>query len=179
MTEKQYCYKYPRPALTADSVVFGFDGADLNVLLIQRKNEPFEGDWAFPGGFMEIEETIEACAFRELREETGIIPAFMDQVGTFSAIDRDPRGRVVTVAFYTLVKLQDYQPEAADDAAHADWFRIDELPSLAFDHTKILRFALSKLKERLKQIANDQLQPVTSFSVPELQRLYEAVGNER
>lgn len=177
MIEKQYCYKYPRPALTADCVVFGFDGADLSLLLIQRKNDPFKGYWAFPGGFMEMEETIEECAFRELREETGILPSFMDQIRTFSAVDRDPRGRVVTVAFYSLVKIQDFSPEAADDAAVVSWFRIDELPPLAFDHNKILQFALSKLKERLKQIANDQIQPATSFSVPELQRLYEAVGN--
>lgn len=175
--EKQYCYKYPRPALTADCVVFGFDGADLSVLLIQRANEPFQGQWAFPGGFMEIEETIEECALRELREETGIVPAFAEQVKVFSATDRDPRGRIVTVAFYTLVKMPDFTPEAGDDANRAEWFRIEELPSLAFDHKEILQAALGKLKDRLRQAAHDSIQPETAFSAPELQRLYEATGN--
>lgn len=173
--ERQYCYKYPRPALTADCVVFGFDGADLSVLLIQRKNEPFQGAWAFPGGFMEIGETIEACALRELREEAAIEPAYIEQVKVFSAVDRDPRGRVVTVAFYTLIKIEEQNPVAGDDAVEARWFRLDELPVLAFDHAGILQAAQARLKERLRQMADDRFQPETSFPVPGIHLLYEAI----
>lgn len=174
--EKQYCYKYPRPEITADGVVFGFDGVDLHVLLIERKNDPFQGKWALPGGFMEMDETVEECVVRELREETGFIPAFMEQAGVFSAIDRDPRGRVVTVAFYTLLRLKDYQPEAGDDARRAQWFRMDDLPSLAFDHDAILHTALARLKETIRQAVDYRLQPDAPFSMPELQRLYEILS---
>lgn len=174
--EKQYCYKYPRPELTADCVVFGFDGVDLSVLLIERKNEPYTGNWALPGGFMNMDETIEECALRELREETGIIPAFTEQIHTFSAVDRDPRGRVITVGFYTLIRLKEHTPEAGDDANQAKWFRMDELPSLAFDHDDILRAALTRLRETIRQAADYRLQPDTAFSMPELQRLYEVLS---
>lgn len=174
--EKQYCYKYPRPELTADYTVFGFDGVDLSVLLIQRKNEPYEGRWALPGGFMEMDETIEECAVRELREETGITPSFTEQVRTFSTVDRDPRGRVVTVAFYTLLRLNDHQIEAGDDARQAKWFRMDELPPLAFDHDDILFTALAKLRDTIRQAVDYRLQPDTAFSMPELQRLYEVLS---
>lgn len=174
--EKQYCYKYPRPELTADCVVFGFDGIDLSVLLIQRKNDPYKGRWALPGGFMNLDETLEECALRELHEETGIIPAFTEQVRTFSSVDRDPRGRVVTVAFYTLIRLKGNAPEAGDDANQARWFRMDELPPLAFDHDDILQTALAKLRETIRQAVDYRLQPDTAFSMPELQRLYEVLS---
>lgn len=175
--EKQYCYKYPRPAVTADCVVFGFDGADLSVLLIERKHEPYQGCWAFPGGFMNMDETAEECALRELREETGIIPALAEQIRTFTEVDRDPRGRIITVAFYALVKSSSVEPEAGDDASKVSWFSINDLPPLAFDHQQILAAAIEKLKERLRQAAADRGLLEPSFSVPELQRLYEAVGN--
>lgn len=177
--EKQYCYKYPRPALTTDCVVFGFDGADLSVLLIRRANEPFQYAWAFPGGFLEMNETVEEGVLRELREETGIILAFTEQVKVFSAVDRDPRGRIITVAFYTLVKMQDYVPEAGDDASRCKWCRVDELPPLAFDHEEILQAALVKLQERLHLTADDRGAVETSFSAPVLQRLYDAIANSR
>ena len=137
MTEQGYTYKYPRPAVTTDIVLLSDRG---EVLLIQRKNDPYKGCWAFPGGFMEIDETLEDCARRELREETGLDVPNLQQIKAFSAVDRDPRGRTLTVAFGACIAHQ--QPIAHDDAADARWFGLAALPPLAFDHAHILRTAL-------------------------------------
>ena len=173
MDENKYCYKYPHPAVTADCVIFGFDGLNLKVLLIQRGIEPFKGRWAFPGGFMQMDETIEECARRELQEETGLVVNTVDQFHIFSDVNRDPRERVLTVAHYALVRLADV--EGGDDAARAQWFAQDEIPSLAFDHDRILRMALSTLKERIcfEPIGFELLPEV--FTMTELQNLYEAI----
>ena len=173
MDENKYCYKYPHPAVTADCVIFGFDGLNLKVLLIQRGIEPFKGRWAFPGGFMQMDETIEKCARRELQEETGLVVNTVEQFHIFSDVNRDPRERVLTVAHYALVRLADV--EGGDDAARAQWFAQDEIPSLAFDHDRILRMALSTLKERIcfEPIGFELLPEV--FTMTELQNLYEAI----
>lgn len=173
MEENKFYYKYPHPAVTADCVIFGFDGLNLKVLLIQRGIEPFKGRWAFPGGFMQMDETIEECARRELREETGLVINTVEQFHIFSDVNRDPRERVLTVAHYALVRLADV--EGGDDAARAQWFAQDEIPSLAFDHDRILRMALSTLKERIcfEPIGFELLPEV--FTMTELQNLYEAI----
>ncbi|MBR5983747.1 MAG: NUDIX hydrolase [Bacteroidales bacterium] len=168
-----YTYKYPHPALTADCVIFGFDGKELKILLIERGNEPCKGCWAFPGGFMNIDETIEQCARRELKEETGLEPANIEQFHTFSDVNRDPRERVVTVAFIGLVKQSEVV--GGDDAARAQWFAIKDIPRLAFDHDYILRVAQRSLKERIhfEPIGFELMED--EFSMPDLQRLYEAI----
>lgn len=145
MKKRTYTYDYPRPAVTADSVVFcnGSDG--LSVLLIERMNEPFKGCWAFPGGFMDMDEDAEACAIRELKEETGLEIRSMKQVGAFTEVNRDPRGRTVSIAYYAMVVKSEVK--ASDDAAQARWFPIDSIPPLAFDHDKILRMALEEIKK--------------------------------
>lgn len=173
MEENKYCYKYPHPAVTADCVIFGFDGLNLKVLLIQRGIEPFKGRWAFPGGFMQMDETIEECARRELQEETGLVVNTVEQFHIFSDVNRDPRERVLTVAHYALVRLADV--DGGDDAARAQWFAQDEIPSLTFDHDRILRMALSTLKERIcfEPIGFELLPEV--FTMTELQNLYEAI----
>ena len=137
-----YTYKYPHPAVTVDALVFGFDGTDLRLLLIERGKEPYAGKWAFPGGFMEMDETVEECAARELEEETGLSGVSLEQVGAFSAVDRDPRGRTVTVAFWTLVDRDSVSPRAADDAKETRWFPLQQLPALAFDHGDIITRAV-------------------------------------
>ena len=134
-----YTYEYPRPAVTADCVVITRDD-EPKVLLIQRGNEPFKGQWAFPGGFMNMDETTEQCAIRELEEETGLKVSKIKQIGAYSKVDRDPRGRTVTVAYLAIIN----KPETVkglDDAAKAQWFPISALPKLAFDHEEIMRDA--------------------------------------
>jgi 8-oxo-dGTP diphosphatase len=132
-----YTYQYPRPAVTADCVVITREAAP-RVLLIQRGNEPFKGCWAFPGGFMNIDETTEQCAVRELEEETGLRLSSVRQVGTYSRVDRDPRGRTITVAYLALVDVP-VPVQGHDDAARAQWFPLSALPPLAFDHADIMQ----------------------------------------
>lgn len=143
-----YTYKYPRPAVTADCVVVAQEPTP-KVLLIQRGNEPYKGHWAFPGGFMEMSETAEECAVRELKEETGLIINKVYQIGAYSDVDRDPRGRTITIACLAIVDCPK-EVTGSDDAAKAEWFAVDALPPLAFDHEKIMHDALGfwkKLKE--------------------------------
>ena len=170
-----HSYQYPRAALTVDCVVFGFDGGELKVLLIQRALEPFKGKWALPGGFVRVDETIDDAARRELAEETGLQRVFLEQLYTFGDTGRDPRERVVSVAYYALVKLSDHRAKAATDAAHAEWFLISKVPKLAFDHGKILAVALERLKGKVRYqpIGFELLPP--KFTLSELQHLYEAV----
>ncbi|MDE5968671.1 MAG: NUDIX hydrolase [Muribaculaceae bacterium] len=174
--ENKYCYRYPHPALTADCVVFGFNGRELKVLLIERGLEPFLGCWALPGGFMKIDEPIEKAAARELYEETGLSGIYLEQFKTFSSPDRDPRERVVTVAFIALVKPDDYRLVAGDDAVNAHWFLAHQLPPLAFDHRTIIKEARQHLKEiiRLKPVAFELLNK--TFTISELQTLYEVIN---
>lgn len=169
----KYHYKYPHPSVTTDCVIFGFDGVKLNVLLVQRGIEPYKGRWAFPGGFLKMDESAEEGALRELREETGLQGAYLQQFHSFSAPDRDPRERVITIAYYALVKLQEVK--GADDAADARWFALDEVPPLAFDHDLILRTALKALRRQIYfEPIGFELLP-EKFTIKELQKLYEAI----
>src|ERR1041385_2430319 len=145
-----HTYQYPRAALTVDCVVFGFDEGELKVLLIQRAGQPFKGKWALPGGFVRIDETLDQAARRELAEEAGLKNVFLEQLYTFGAIHRDPRERVVSVAYFALVKLEPNTPKAATDAADARWFGISEVPELAFDHAEILNTARTRLKGKVR-----------------------------
>ncbi|MDE7080827.1 MAG: NUDIX hydrolase [Muribaculaceae bacterium] len=177
MSERKYTYEYPRPALTADCVIFGFDGESLKILLVERGLEPYKGCWALPGGFMKMDETIDECARRELLEETGVRDVYVEQFGCFSGVGRDPRGRVVTVAFIALVRPADHQVRGGDDARLAAWFDASDLPPLAFDHKEIIAAARRRLREILV------LRPVAfrlldeTFTVDELRKVYETVNN--
>ena len=173
MEEKNYCYKYPHPSVTTDCVIFGFDGTQLQVLLIERGIEPYKGKWAFPGGFLNMNESAEEGALRELQEETGLTGAYIEQFHTFTEPNRDPRERVITIAYYALVRIQEVK--GGDDAARAKWFALDEVPQLAFDHDMILRTALARLRERIHfQPIGFELLP-EKFTMKELQSLYEAI----
>ena len=140
-----YTYQYPHPAVTADCVIFGYDGTGIKTLLIQRVNEPYRGCWAFPGGYLEMDETVEQCAVRELKEETGLDQGHFRQVKAYSTVDRDPRERNITVAFYVIAKVR--EAKGGDDAADARWFPINALPELAFDHEDIFKDALRQVKK--------------------------------
>ncbi len=170
-----HTYQYPRAALTVDCVVFGFDEGELKLLLIERALEPFKGRWALPGGFVRVDETIDEAARRELAEEAGLKDVFLEQLYTFGAVDRDPRERVVSVAYYALVTLAGHQTRAATDAADARWFPAAKIPKLAFDHAEILATALARLKGKVRYqpIGFELLPP--KFTLSQLQHLYEAV----
>jgi 8-oxo-dGTP diphosphatase len=168
-----HTYQFPRPALTVDCVVFAVDEDVLKVLLVQRGGEPFAGAWALPGGFVRLEETTDQAALRELREETGLSQVFLEQLYTFSSLDRDPRERVVSVAHYALVRPAAVQ--GGTDASQARWFGLAEAPPLAFDHSEILSVALERLrgKVRYQPLGFELLPP--KFTLGQLQRLYEAI----
>lgn len=172
-----YTYEYPRPALTVDCVIFGYEASasSLKVLLIRRKLPPFAGDWSLPGGFVQIEESVEAAAIRELREETGVADVFLEQLYTFGAVDRDPRDRAVSVAYYALVSLQRHPLQAATDASDAQWFELSDLPELGFDHAEILGYAVERLRRKIRyEPIGFELLPET-FTLSQLQRLYEQI----
>lgn len=176
--EFPYKYRYWRPAVAADNVVFRFDGKNLLVLLIKRKNEPFKGQWAFPGGFMEQGETLDQTALRELKEETDIEPVYTNELCVCSDPNRDPRGQTVSAIFYSFVK-KDVVSVAADDAVELDWFDIYELPDLAFDHTEVMQKAISTMRHKIKfdpsffHLLDDH------FTLSELCRLWSCVFNRK
>ena len=176
----EFAYEYEKPVLAVDAVVFGFDYGDLKILLIKRGLEPFIGQWALPGGFVRKGESPDAAARRELAEETGIAQeVFLEQLYTFGEPDRDPRGWVLTVAHFALVKLSDFTIKAATDAKDVQWFRVSDLPQLAFDHAKIISMALQRLKGKVRyQPVGFELLP-PQFSLTELQHLYEALLEQK
>lgn len=194
-----HVYEYPHPAVTVDCVVFGLDEArpapsgaaaqaerpgstlgtrDLTVLLIQRDLDPYAGAWALPGGFVRIDEDLEVAARRELEEETGLRDLYLEQLAAFGAPDRDPRERVITVAYLAIVNLFDHPVAAATDARSARWFALDELPRLAFDHEQILEAALGRLRAMVRE------EPIVfeflpaEFTLRQVQSLYEAILGE-
>lgn len=170
-----FSYEFPRAALTVDIVVFALDEEELRVMLIQRGIEPFEGQWAIPGGFVNVDEELEEAARRELVEETGLKGVFLEQLYTYGAVNRDPRDRVVTVAYYVLVNLEGHAIVASTDARNAAWFSINDLPKLAFDHEKILGDALERLRGKVRyQPIGFELLP-SKFPLRQLQHLYEIV----
>jgi 8-oxo-dGTP diphosphatase len=200
-----YTYQYARPALTVDCVVFGLHDEGLigssrnygdrlgtsshfaqqltrnclKVLLIQRAREPFAGRWALPGGFVDVGETVQQAAHRELVEETGLTGVKLEQLHTFSEPDRDPREHTVSVVHYGLVNIRRGQVRADDDARDAKWFPVGDPPPLAFDHDKILRMAHERLREKIRR------EPIVfellprKFTLSQLQHVYETIRGEK
>jgi 8-oxo-dGTP diphosphatase len=169
-------YEFPRPALTVDCVVFGLDPEPLlKVMLIRRNLEPFKGYWALPGGFVRVDETLDDAARRELQEETGIANVYLEQLYTFGELERDPRERVVTVAYYALVNLEQYIISASTDASDAGWFAVAHIPPLPFDHDRILKTALQRLQSKVRyEPIGFELLP-QKFTLSQLQKLYETI----
>jgi 8-oxo-dGTP diphosphatase len=169
-------FEHPKPSLTVDCVVFGLDESnELRVLLIQRAYDPFAGSWALPGGFVKIEEDLESAARRELEEETAVRDIYIEQLYTFGNFDRDPRGRVVSVAYYALINLKNHPVKASTDAKNAAWFKLDEIPELAFDHKEILSKATERIRAKVlyKPIGFELLPE--KFTLSDLQKLYESI----
>jgi 8-oxo-dGTP diphosphatase len=147
-----YTYDYPMPMVTVDALVFRLTearpGGGVEVLLIRRRRPPFEGLWAIPGGFVEIDEDLEPAAHRELEEETGLRGVALEQLRTFGRPGRDPRGRTISVAYAGIVAAAASAVQGSDDASEARWFPVDALPPLAFDHDEVLRYGLAWLRGR-------------------------------
>jgi 8-oxo-dGTP diphosphatase len=170
-----HTYEFARPALTVDIVVFALDEEDLQVMLVERDLKPFAGQWALPGGFVRVDESLEDAARRELEEETGLKNIFLEQLYTFGDLNRDPRERVVTVAYYALVNFEGHDVHASTDARNAAWFSVNDLPKLAFDHERILRTAHERLKGKVRyQPIGFELLP-EKFTLRQLQHLYEVI----
>lgn len=170
-----YTYEYPHFAVTSDVVVFTLREEALQVLLIRRGAAPFKGRWALPGGFLRPDEDLEGCARRELQEETGLAGFYLEQLYSFGAIRRDPRERVITVAWFALVRSDAVTPRAASDAAGAAWTPVDALPPLAFDHQQIIAMARERLSAKLDySTLAFQLLPAR-FTMRELHAVYETV----
>ena len=170
---------YERPSVTVDVVIFSLVADDLKVLLIKRKAKPFAGEWAIPGGFVHIDESLEQAAERELEEETNVTDVYMEQLYTFGDPDRDPRTRVITVAYFALVPYDAIQHRPGDDATETAWFSMFDLPELAFDHAKILDYALTRLRYKLEYTSvGFELLPDV-FTLSELQKAYEIILGEQ
>lgn len=171
--------KHNRASVTVDVVMMSIRQRDLQVLLIQRRSWPFEGTWAIPGGFVNIDESLETAAKRELQEETGLQDVYLEQLYTFGDPGRDPRTRVITIVYFALLASERLQVKAADDAANVGWFSVYELPSLAFDHEKILHYTLDRLRGKLDYttIAFNLLPE--QFTLRDLQHVYEIILRRR
>lgn len=174
-----FCYPYPHPAVTTDTVLFSLQQEKLCVLLIRRAAEPYRLSWALPGGFLDIDETPEACARRELAEETGIREVYLEQLFTFGDPTRDPRERVISIAYLALAPAIRLKPRAGSDARQASWYPFDALPDLAFDHADILRLAQQRLASKLvDSTIVFQLLP-EYFDLNELHAVYEIILNTK
>lgn len=172
-----YTYEYPRPSVTVDCVVFGYDHREqeLSVLLIERGASPFEGFWALPGGFVDMQESADEAARRELCEETGVRDIYLEQLCTFSEPGRDPRGRVISVAYLALVNRAEHPATGGDDARQAAWHGLASLPELAFDHARILEVALERLRNKIRYAPiGFELLPAR-FTFRDIRRLYETI----
>jgi 8-oxo-dGTP diphosphatase len=174
-----FSYQYPHPAVTTDIVVFSIREGRLQLLLIRRGREPYQGMWALPGGFLDIGEDLEQCAKRELQEETGVEGIYLEQLYTFGRPERDPRERVISVTYYALVCSERLRPRASSDADEVAWFPLDQLPELAFDHDEIIGLAHARLVSKLSySTVAFQFMPET-FTLSELQKVYEILQNEK
>ena len=170
-----YTYEYPHPALTTDIVIFTLQDRQLMVLLIQRANDPYKGHWGLPGGFVDIDEDLDAAALRELKEETGVSGVYLEQLYTFGRPDRDPRERVISVAYYALVPIDWMQIRADSDAKNVGWFPCSRLPVLAFDHRLIIDLARTRLASKLDYSTIALRFMPARFTLSELQQVYETI----
>jgi len=177
MSEDKFCYDYPRASVTTDSVIFNLTSGALNLLLIERKHDPFKNCWALPGGFLEMNENSLECAKRELLEETGLVVSTMEQTGTYTDVNRDPRGRTISIAYTTLITSKE-NLNAGDDAKNVEWFSLFDLPLLAFDHLKVIQDAVfffqvrlksGQLPDFLKSLNNRQLEELQNIAAEYLQ----------
>jgi 8-oxo-dGTP diphosphatase len=183
MTETADTYdvtKYERPSVTVDVVIFTLYDGRLHVLMVQRKHWPYADHWAIPGGFVNMDESLETAARRELAEETGVEDVYLEQLYTFGDPGRDPRTRIISVAYFALIRPEEQQIQVSEESNDVRWFPVDELPApLAFDHDRILRYAIDRLRSKMEYTTLAfQLLP-TEFTLPKLKRIYEEILGEK
>ncbi|MBS3146416.1 NUDIX hydrolase [Candidatus Woesearchaeota archaeon] len=167
--------KFDKPSVTVDIIIFSIISNELKVLLIKRNVEPFKKFWAIPGGFVKMDESLEAAAIRELQEETGVKDVYLEQLYTFGDPNRDPRTRVITVSYFALINAEKVKLMATTDASDVNWYSITKVPKLAFDHDKILRYALQRLRWKLEYTNVVYSLLSERFTLTELQRTYEII----
>jgi 8-oxo-dGTP diphosphatase len=175
MKKQTFEYQYSHPAVTVDCIIFGFDGQTLKVMLVQRKSKPFAKMWALPGAFVNEDESLESCAERVLMKECNISGVYLEQLFTFGTPSRDPRERVISVAYMGLVKTADFELIAGNDELQIEWRDVQNVGDLAFDHSQILETAIQRIRGKISY------QPIgfelmnAKFTLPQLQQLYEAI----
>ena len=180
-TPALYTYEHPRPSVTVDMILFAFQNDELTVLLIRRTHDPYAGKWALPGGFVGEQEDLYDAALRELKEETNVSNVYLEQLYTFGQPHRDPRARVITVAYFALLSADEVAQQmihSGSDAGEARWWSIYSLPELAFDHARILEYALQRLRWKLEWTALGFLLLPKEFTLSEPQKVYETVLSE-
>lgn len=177
--KEENIHKFEKPSVTVDIIIFTVKDNDLKVLLVKRAIEPFKDMWAIPGGFVRINESLEEAAKRELQEETNVKAEYLEQLYTFGATNRDPRGRVITVAYMALINADKVKLKAATDVSEAKWFSAFELPKLAFDHDKILNYALKRLRWKFEYTTVAFSLLPEKFTLSQIQKLYEMVFNKK
>jgi 8-oxo-dGTP diphosphatase len=186
LAEIKYCYfkkmklsDYPQPSVTTDIVIFSIREKELNLLLVKRGVAPFKGKWAIPGGFVGLEESLENAAKRELKEETGVEASYLEQLYTFGDVKRDPRGRVISIAYFALMNSNNVELKATTDVSDTKWFSIKKLPELSFDHKEILNYALQRLRWKFEYTTVAFSLLPKKFSLTQLQKIYEAVFDKK
>lgn len=167
--------EYPKPSVTVDTIIFTIIDDSLKVLLIKRGIEPFLDQWAIPGGFIKLDEDLESAAKRELEEETGVKEVYLEQLYTFGDVNRDPRGRVITVSYLALIKPENINLKASTDASEVSWFSIDDLPTLAFDHSKILSYATKRLRWKFEYTPIAFSLLPEKFTIGQLKSIYDTI----
>ncbi len=172
---EKFCYDHPHPAVTVDIIIFTIRNSELNLLLIERGIEPYKNTWALPGGFIKMDEDLEASARRELEEETGVSDVYLEQLSVYGKPDRDPRERVITIAYFALLASEKINLQAMTDAKDVGWFNINELPDLAFDHSEILTYAKKRLENKLNYTTAAFQFLNTEFTLFEVQQIYEII----
>ncbi len=179
MSPRSHTNGFARHAVAVDVVLFTIQGGTLKVLLVKRQQAPYRGDWALPGGIVAADESVDAAALRELQEETNIGNIYLEQLYTFGDTNRDPRGRVVTIAYYALVNWQQFQLKARHRVSQADWFPVKRLPELAFDHRRIVDYALERLQSKINYTTIGFQLLSREFTLTELQGAYEVILGQR
>jgi 8-oxo-dGTP diphosphatase len=177
--KEENIHNFSKPSVTVDMVIYTIQENDLKILLVKRGIEPFKDKWALPGGFVRIDESLEDAAKRELQEETGVKDVYLEQLYSFGEIERDPRGRVITIAYIALVNSEKVALKSTTDVSEAQWFSVKKIPQIAFDHKKILDYSLKRLRWKFEYTTVAFSMLPKQFAISQMQKIYEIVFSKR